>query len=549
MENIIKAIRDWTTAFVQSKIDDSKDYTDAKVADLIISVPETLDIDIGKKLDKDGDTSNTTATFTQASTRENIASGEKTSVILGKIKKFFADLKTVAFTGSYNDLSDKPDMSNFLSTKKGGTVNNTFKVNKESTTNPTGLTEIDIHNDGKVAFNTSDTGTNKDSLMHLEGNSESGTITMLGELLHLRGKKIKINKSLNTINTGDITLQHVGGEADSVKGSSIYINNDNITINAPSDSNQLSGAIHLLAGKLDIGCGDTSKINIYAHSKYNSEINIEASKIGIGTDNNLFLDLYTNNIGPITKIRAHNYNTYFGEEEGCIKMIPYGSKTLYYLIDVINGAIGTKEHPWNKLYLAEGINTSGADFNVALGDNAGGICISMPSSSKDYPSLRPILAGGCTLGTNTYKWRTIYATSGTIQTSDRNEKNTIEELSTEQAKSLILGLKPSTYKMNDGSSGRTHWGMISQDIEELMEKLGWDSTKFAGFIKSTKVRTITEDENGNPLKKPIEEVVEGEYDYSLRYDEFIAPMIKVIQNLNDRMTLIEQQIQQLLPSE
>ena len=47
-------------------------------------------------------------TFTEASSRANIASGETFATILGKIKKFFADLKTVAFTGSYNDLSNKP---------------------------------------------------------------------------------------------------------------------------------------------------------------------------------------------------------------------------------------------------------------------------------------------------------------------------------------------------------------------------------------------------------------------------------------------------------
>ncbi len=47
-------------------------------------------------------------TFTQASTRTNIESGEKVSTLFGKIKKFFADLKTVAFTGSYNDLLNKP---------------------------------------------------------------------------------------------------------------------------------------------------------------------------------------------------------------------------------------------------------------------------------------------------------------------------------------------------------------------------------------------------------------------------------------------------------
>lgn len=50
-------------------------------------------------------------TFLQAETRANINSGEKLPVLFGKIKKFFADLKTVAFTGSYTDLSNKPTAS------------------------------------------------------------------------------------------------------------------------------------------------------------------------------------------------------------------------------------------------------------------------------------------------------------------------------------------------------------------------------------------------------------------------------------------------------
>ena len=48
---------------------------------------------------------NETPTFTQASTRANINSGETISTIMGKIKKFFADLKTVAFTGNASDVS------------------------------------------------------------------------------------------------------------------------------------------------------------------------------------------------------------------------------------------------------------------------------------------------------------------------------------------------------------------------------------------------------------------------------------------------------------
>ncbi len=66
--------------------------------------------DISGKLDKTGDGSDVTATFTPASERTNIATGDKLSAIFGKIAKFFADLKPVAFTGKYSDLTGTPDI-------------------------------------------------------------------------------------------------------------------------------------------------------------------------------------------------------------------------------------------------------------------------------------------------------------------------------------------------------------------------------------------------------------------------------------------------------
>lgn len=130
-------------------------YADKKVADLIGGAPESLDtlkevadaikenesvmdaLDaaVGKKanqseldthvdnstihitsqerekwngsVSKTGDASNTTVTFTE-STRVKPTSGEKLSAIVGKIVKWLADLKTVAFSGSYNDLNNIP---------------------------------------------------------------------------------------------------------------------------------------------------------------------------------------------------------------------------------------------------------------------------------------------------------------------------------------------------------------------------------------------------------------------------------------------------------
>ncbi|MFQ9581866.1 MAG: collagen-like protein [Blautia hansenii] len=48
---------------------------------------------------------NTAITFTQAAQRQNIASGEKFGTILGKVAKFFADLKTHAFEAPIQNLT------------------------------------------------------------------------------------------------------------------------------------------------------------------------------------------------------------------------------------------------------------------------------------------------------------------------------------------------------------------------------------------------------------------------------------------------------------
>ncbi len=63
-------------------------------------------------------------TFTPAASRENIVSSEKITTIFGKIAKWFSDLKAVAFTGSYNDLSNKPSIDAALSTASANAIQN-----------------------------------------------------------------------------------------------------------------------------------------------------------------------------------------------------------------------------------------------------------------------------------------------------------------------------------------------------------------------------------------------------------------------------------------
>lgn len=71
--------------------------------------------DISGKLDKTGDGSNVTAKFSAASTRANIATGEKLSVLFGKIAKWFADLGDLAFKSSVS----KSDLASDVQTSLG----------------------------------------------------------------------------------------------------------------------------------------------------------------------------------------------------------------------------------------------------------------------------------------------------------------------------------------------------------------------------------------------------------------------------------------------
>lgn len=82
------------------------------VTDEIAKIPTT---DVSSKLDKTGDGSNVTAAFTAATTRANIATGEKLSMLFGKIAKWLADLGSLAFKSTVA----KSDLASDVQTSLG----------------------------------------------------------------------------------------------------------------------------------------------------------------------------------------------------------------------------------------------------------------------------------------------------------------------------------------------------------------------------------------------------------------------------------------------
>lgn len=144
--------------------------------------------------------------------------------------------------------------------------------------------------------------------------------------------------------------------------------------------------------------------------------------------------------------------------------------------------------------------------------------------------------GKVKLGLSSRKWAQLYAASGTILTSDRNAKTNIVDMENTQEQ-LFNKLRPVTFKLKDGSSGRTHYGFISQDVEDSLGELKLTGRDFAGFCKDLRIDENGEailDENGNEI-----------YDYSLRYSEFVALNTHMIQKLQNEIAGLKAEIAEL----
>lgn len=137
----------------------------------------------------------------------------------------------------------------------------------------------------------------------------------------------------------------------------------------------------------------------------------------------------------------------------------------------------------------------------------------------------PQTSGRYSCGGSGLLWTDVWAANGTIITSDRKKKTDIS-YSLEKYDAFFDRLRPASYKFTDGTSGRRHVGMIAQDVEEALRACGIPAEEFAGIVKSPRL-----DEDG--------EKIDGEYDYALRYSEFIAMCIARLQRLTEKVAALE----------
>jgi hypothetical protein len=167
------------------------------------------------------------------------------------------------------------------------------------------------------------------------------------------------------------------------------------------------------------------------------------------------------------------------------------------------GSIGT--NGGSRLYIASG--DTGLDFEA----------------SND--AIRPCSGSGGSrdnvidLGRPDVRFDDIYATNGTIQTSDRNEKQDIAELSDAEqrvavaCKGLLRKFRWKDSVAEKGDEARTHFGIIAQDLQAAFAAEGLDAGDYAMFISTTWT-----DEETNEEKTRM----------GVRYSELLAFIIAAI---------------------
>ena len=145
------------------------------------------------------------------------------------------------------------------------------------------------------------------------------------------------------------------------------------------------------------------------------------------------------------------------------------------------------------------------------------------------------------MGTASNKFGQIYSSNSAISTSDKNLKKDITPLDEKYLQFFLL-LQPVSYLFKDGTSGRTHIGFISQDVEEAMAKCGISDLEFAGFCKDIKKKYELND-NGEEIESDdLDENGNIQYIYSLRYEEFIGLITLAVQKLWNKMEELKNEI-------
>ena len=162
-----------------------------------------------------------------------------------------------------------------------------------------------------------------------------------------------------------------------------------------------------------------------------------------------------------------------------------------------NTGIGT-DTPQELLHISGGRLRIGSETIEDAGSNA----------LRFNASLLPDVNNIMSLGNSNLRWTTVFATNGTINTSDRREKKNIKKLNYGLAE--VLQLKPVSFNWKAKNNPDLKLGLIAQDVQALIPE-----------VVKTHIWEINES-SGKLTKKELDRL--GVY-----YSDLVPVLIKAIQ--------------------
>lgn len=151
---------------------------------------------------------NSSVQFQQAEIRDNIRSGETLVMIMGKIEKFFADLKAVAFSNQYADLDGTPEIPTALPSPKSliftGASDAVYNGSVEKTVNipiPPTIPDSLPANGGNA-----DTIENKNLAYLLDYDNHTNTPTIPTVIPDFVGTQSELNAEIESLPLGTLVF-------------------------------------------------------------------------------------------------------------------------------------------------------------------------------------------------------------------------------------------------------------------------------------------------------------------------------------------------------
>ena len=254
--------------------------------------------------------------------------------------------------------------------------------------------------------------------------------------------------------------------------------------------------------------------------------------IGFGGSTEIILDDGQINVEGITKITNNKTSTGTAilqiKDDSSTDVMGQYISLLYdgSAGEAVGGVIGVQQPISNapELFIANGSAT--ANVGLALWSYIGTARI-VPCGGTGVDRDDAV-----DLGASNARFDDIYATNGTIQTSDRNEKQDIQELSEAEqrvataCKGLIRRYKFNSAVEEKGDDARYHFGVIAQDLQDAFTTEGLDAGDYGMFISETWWEETVE---GEVITYDIEDLApEGAVQKTrlgVRYNELLAFII------------------------